>query len=198
MAALAAHPKAKRLLIAGPWQLSKCGDGSLATWRGSVFALDAFAPAVPTDDGMEFLRWKDALTREQLLDRFAREDRCPEAVVELCCGMSISIGLALRGAARRRTFAGKGGIGALTDEYSCVVADILEALKPPADANAPAPIIAANDPRLMRALFLAVARRYRVTEEALDAWDILTTADDGRIWEAALGADPKAAAAAGA
>ena len=128
MAALAAHPIGKRLLIAGPWQLSKCGDGSLVTWKGAPFDVGRFADPAPTHDGMEFYRWKDELSREQLLDHFARAERCPEATVELACGMSISIALALRGAARRRTFAGGGSIGPIMDEYGRVVADLLEAL----------------------------------------------------------------------
>jgi hypothetical protein len=187
-ATLAADPKARRLMVAGPWQLSRwAGTGVLATWSGSSFRLPDYLPPVDTMDGMQYCGSKVPFSTASL----GKADALPDVIVKLACGIEISVGLATGGGGRRRSFGAKEVIGPHVEEFHQLAVDVSTRLE--ADGMVPL-----DDLPFSRLLFLAVSRRYRVTEEALNEWGIITTSDDVNIFRALTGQSPKVVAAVGA
>lgn len=185
--ALAADPRSRRLLIAGPWALTKWhGPGAIAIWRGASKNAEDYLAPVPTEDGMQYLGSKVQLTASAL----AKAEACPDVTVKLACGQELSIALATSGG-RKRIFASKAAIGAPVEDFHRLAVAICDRI----DAQTAVPL---DDPDFAQLLYLAIARRYRVTAEALDQWGIITTSDDAPIFKALTGSSPKAGAAAGA
>ena len=182
------HPVAKRLAIAGPWQLAKHPDGgSFATWRGASAKWPDYGPPRTTHDGLFYHPPKDptAMTPAAL----AKTDHRPDTTVVLSSGVTLSVPLATRGA-RRRRFGADIAVGEYVEEFSTAAFRLYDRV-----VSGEKPM--ENDADLCRVLYLAIATRYRVVEEALDDLGWLTTADDGVIIGAVFGSDPKASAAAG-
>lgn len=182
------HPIAKRLAIAGPWQLGKHPDGgSFATWRGASARPADYGVPRPTHDGLFYFPPKDLATLTP--SSLAKADHRPDTTVVLSSGVTLSIPLATRGA-RRRRFASDRAVGEYVEEFATTAFRLYDRV-----VSGEKPL--ESDADLCRVLYLAIATRYRVVEEVLDDLGWLTTADDGIVIGAVFGSDPKADAAAG-
>lgn len=182
------HPVAKRLAIAGPWQLGKHAEGgSFATWRGASASVADYGTPRQTTDGLWYFPPKDPATLTP--SALGKADSRPDVTVVLSSGMTLSIPLAVRGA-RRRRFAADTALGEFVEEFTNTAFDFYDRV-----AAGEKPL--ESDPQLCRLLYLAIASRYRLTEEAMDDARWLTTADDAIVIRAVFGSDPKAVAAAG-
>jgi hypothetical protein len=183
------HPIAKRLAIAGPWQLCKHAEGgSFATWRGAPSAPDAYGEPRACLDGLIYFPPKDASTLTPAA--LAKSDARADTTVVLSSGLTISIPLAVRGTRRRRFGADK-SLGEFTEEFTNTAFAFFDRVTSTEDKPLQ------SDAQLCRLLYLATASRYRHTEESLDDAGWLTTADDAIIVRAVFGSDPKAGAAGG-
>lgn len=184
------HAGLKRIALAGPWQFTAHPlGGCLATWRGSkVPHVDSLGDGIACDDGLTYFRPAIMPTAMDLAKALRSAD---EIDVDLVCGVRVSILLAIS-APRRLSFTSGPAIGDPLTEYGLLARDIQRRL---AEAPEDQPITVA-DVGVRRLLFLAIAQRYRVTEELLNDLGWLSTADVDPLLCAIWGSDPKACAAA--
>lgn len=184
------HAGLARLAIAGPWQFAQHPEGGcVATWLGSKpRAFDSLGDGEACEDGMVYYRPDPLPGAMDLAKSKHSED---EIDVDLECGVRLSILLAIS-APRRLRFTGGAAIGDPLSEYGLLARDVQRRL---AEAPADQPLTVA-DAGVRRLLFLAVAQRYRVTEELLNDLGWLSTADVDPLLCAIWGSDPKAFAAA--
>ncbi len=184
------HPGLARIALAGPWQFSAHPEGgSLATWLGSrVPRIDDLCDAVSCSDGLTYYRPSPLPSPMDLAKTLHSSD---EIDVDLVSGVRVSILLA-RSSPRRLRFTGDSSIGEPLTEYGRLARVVSERL---AEADADHPITT-DDADVRRLLLLAIAQRYRVTEELLDDVGWISTADVDPVICAIMGSDPKAFAAA--
>lgn len=186
-AAVAAHPIAKRLAAFGPWQTSKHAEGGvLLSWVGGSTDVAMYGTPRATYDGLTFYPSLTPIRPENV----ARASVSESVDIDLVSGVRLSIPIAKR-SARRRRFGCDDALGAFVDEYPTLAFKLF-------DRFADKEQVTIGDADLRRILFLAVAKNYRMTEEALDDSGWLTTEDDDAIISAAFGTDPKPVPAAGA
>ncbi len=181
------HPAFARLRYAGPWHYKTHPQGGvIAAWRdcpeaGKDASLDARDYGTPEDCG-DGLRYLPPKVKPSLYDLVWGEKGGID--VPLACGLTVTVPPALtshravRLSARKRALPPIGELGALAYELL--------------DAAGGGAGIAFADPRLQRALCLAIGQRYRSTPELLEDLGVLAEEDVDPLLGALWFGDPKA------
>jgi hypothetical protein len=186
---LAAEPRLARLRGAGPWQFkAHSAGGCLATWRDAEIPSEddlAAREAVTCADGLIYYRAKVPPT----LADVAKDIRS-DFDTDVTLGSGLVVTIALAASAPYRVRFASVGAGPPATEYGRVAREVWRLIDEQEPANAPR--VTSEHPLLKRLLVLAIQQRYRVTDEALDDMDLITSEDIEPIYRAIIGSAKKA------
>ena len=187
---LADHPAARRLCLAGPWSFSAHPNGgTFAIWKdSSLKSIGDYGEPVATEDGLFYLP-----SKKPILPVDVARESVPNGSVDLDLfnGMRVTVAVATKAPMKRR-FATKRAFGGYAGDLAREAFKLYDRLTEKDEK------ITYADENLRRVIFLAINSCYRLTEDALDQADWLTTVDDDPILEVVFGQHPKASPAAGA
>ena len=182
-------------LIGHIWNCTTLPDGTtLITLPGGSNNPDDYGPAQDLSDGVQFLPPADLawVTEHATWRELQREDAPASVDVTLCSGHLVSIGLGLQAPQLLTIQPGRAHAGQHTTDLGRLAWELFDRYNSP-DPDIPDELALSETGWLQ---YLSIAATYKITPEACNAFEILTTGDTLPMLLAIWGADPKACAAA--
>ncbi len=178
------------LQSAGPWQFVDFNfngtRGTMAQWKqpdGAFIPESAYGKPRQLANGKWYFPSKEKLDQGELV-----KDQSPRGI-DYTTSRNVSLTIPLAAAAPRFIAFSEGQVGSLAGSFASLASDLFEKMSAKTELR---------DNEIIRLVCLAISQCYRVTPEALDDLQWITSVDIDPILCCIMGSDPKALPDAGA